>query len=284
MRYEDFRSEQEFHAKQLQPKLETPEKEPSARRKPDPKKPDRPNLTRKQSSARLELHEKCDEIKGDFDKENMDKLYHQNANNKTTAVPLLVEDWTLWPPPVCNNSKLEEWQIRFRKQEQPLLKLSVLLNMPVEHSQTIFEHYPIDDGFREPLALFAGAAVLTPYNGARVFEPDHIVMISNVLKELARAGTKQGMRMKAGVGLHCTEDNEEESVVTKVKKRKDDTWFGTVWQWQGDYGSGLPVGWQVDCGVSTIWKLHISGCIMFSICLTFKINSVYPPFFQKTYL
>lgn len=263
MRYEDFRSKPEFHAKQLQPKLTKPDKDPPTRRKPNPEKPDRPNLTRKHSLARLELHKKRDEVKGDFNKENIDEVYHQDANNQTTTVPLLVEDWTLWPPPAYNNSKLKEWQIRSRKQAQPLLKLSVLLNMPVEHSQKIFEHYQ----FKEPLALFAGAAVLIPYSGARVFEPDHMVMISNVFKKLDRTGTKQGMQMEAGVGLHCADDNEEKSEAAKkvkVKKRQGDTWFGTGTAWQGDCGSGLPVAYQVDCGACTFLKLHICGCIMFS--------------------
>lgn len=241
MKYLNFMPDPEFHAKQLTPELKRPEKNPPTRRRPDPTKQDRPELPRRQSTAREYLHDKCDEIKGDFDKETIEKQYLKNDKDEFTTVPILVEDWTLWPPPASKNTREMKWQIEFRKQAQPLLKLSALLNMPIEDSQELFAHYDIDDEFKEPLALFAGAAVLIPYNGARVHEPGTMDKVDKALKALARAGTKRGMRMKV---TRAPDDKGEESaaakkVVTEEKKYGGDTWL-----------SKLRSGWRVASGLA----------------------------------
>ncbi|QDS77029.1 hypothetical protein FKW77_006542 [Venturia effusa] len=232
MEYENFQPEPEFQYPQLAPQLQEPEAGAPVRRRPDPTKPDPPVQDRQQSKARIYLHEKRDIIKYDFDKETMRILYIRDADkNEVTTVPHLVEDWTLWPPPACKNTKEKEWQIRFRKQAQPLLKLSACLNMPVEQSEIFFAHYPIDNEFKKPLALFAGAAVLIPHNGAGVPEPGTMAMISKALRDLARAGTKKGMRMKVVPTPYEKEIKEEQNIVLR---KQDGTWVSMGRAWLGE--------------------------------------------------
>lgn len=222
MKYEQS-ADPDFHAKQLGPQLKRPEKDPPARR-PDLTRPIRPGLIRRRSAARLELDEKHDDerYKRDFNKETMKVLYRRQ-DEEVTTVPFLVEDWTLWPPPGNKNTQEKEWQTQFRKQAQPLIKLSALLSMPLEQSEIIFAHYGVDEEFKKPLALFAGAAAMIPYNGAGVPEPGPMAMIMKALADLARAGTQKGRKTKV-VKTPWEEEKKEETKVL-IKKHCVCTWL-----------------------------------------------------------
>jgi hypothetical protein len=174
-----YEHDEEPYAPQLAISLEPP-KPIEPRRIYSKGKPKRPPLERHRSSARSNP-ERLTHL--DYDKFMNTALYHAD-----TDVPTFLEDWTTCPFPPSEKEKL--WQDKFHGQAQPFLKLSALLNMPVEESKVLFPHYDVDDAFRQALALLAGAAMPIPTDGTRS-ESGTLPMLLKAIKGLDRANGKR---------------------------------------------------------------------------------------------
>jgi hypothetical protein len=184
-----YEHDEEPYAPQLAISLEPP-KAIEPRRISSKGKPERPPLERHRSSVRSNPERLTHQ---DYDKSLSPALYHAD-----TDVPTFLEDWTMCPFPPSEKDKL--WQDKFHGQAQPFLKLSALLNMPVEESKVLFPHYEVDDAFKQALALLAGAAMAIPSDSTRP-ESGTLPMLLKAIKGLDRAsGKKAGKSHKVDHG------------------------------------------------------------------------------------